>query len=573
MTTPLSLNTALNANLPMPPAAGDQGYGDIFQAFFKGLPAYKQQQIWATFVQGYNFQYLLDSTNAPLLNDLNSTDPDDVYNALVKFSSADLGPTSPYTPAQITAFQNTFKAAATQLAAINASGVNQNLTTLDPLQLTTYLQGLTSLSGLGSDAATFAGFLSNAAGKVVKLNKQAFLDYVGTVYKSQQFETLSPEEVQKRAIMQQTFDSLINMLLNLQSTISVEGNALTFYGNWQDQYTKALAKVPVYVGGTSSLPNINVNDLSKFTFGYDNISVEDIAANLAQQLTASGGTSGQVILKNQPFVTGIHGGHSLYLQTSLIITTLNLGGPNTGMSISLKTEVVGVDSDGALHDSNPYIITPPGPAATFSVNATTQQRVDAIESGFLNWYQNQLPAMAVGGKIQLYPNTWDGDPGGQAQILYQVQQINGDETWNEVTDVDNLPQLDVNSLLITPIPNGAWPTTNNTTDDNLVPSIKNTPQVTGLGVAWLHSFVAPAGSKTDEFPGNIGDQQAKTRTEINSRDQQYIENLRSFRQDVQNLQTDLQSKLDQSRQTITQQTDLISSIIDSLKGIISSIFR
>ncbi|MBS0637823.1 MAG: hypothetical protein JSS12_09950, partial [Verrucomicrobia bacterium] len=89
-----------------------------------------------------------------------------------------------------------------------------------------------------------------------------------------------------------------------------------------------------------------------------------------------------------------------------------------------------------------------------------------------------------------------------------------------------------------------------------------------------YTYVAPSSTTQPTDPlRNLSDSNAKTRGEINSRDQQYIENVRSKRQVVQDQQSALQSNLDQSRQTLSQQTDLANSIIDSLKGLIAAIFR
>ncbi len=63
------------------------------------------------------------------------------------------------------------------------------------------------------------------------------------------------------------------------------------------------------------------------------------------------------------------------------------------------------------------------------------------------------------------------------------------------------------------------------------------------------------------------------RAEYNAQLQVYIDNARSQRQAIINNASPLQSDLTQSQQEVTQMSNLLQSIIDSLKGIISSITR
>lgn len=93
-----------------------------------------------------------------------------------------------------------------------------------------------------------------------------------------------------------------------------------------------------------------------------------------------------------------------------------------------------------------------------------------------------------------------------------------------------------------------------------------------INVQWLHTYVTPAGS-TDQNEQRRGDAESKARGEINARNQQYIENIRSLRDVVQNAAKQVESNLSQTKESISQQSDLLTSILESLKNLISAIFR
>ena len=105
----------------------------------------------------------------------------------------------------------------------------------------------------------------------------------------------SPLQVQQNQLMLTTFESLLAMLNAMSDSVGVVANNLVLLGNWQNAYTQMLSKVPTYVGGTSSavvIPTQGVTsgDLNLLTFGYGNISAQDIANWAAAQLQGTGTT-------------------------------------------------------------------------------------------------------------------------------------------------------------------------------------------------------------------------------------------------------------------------------------------
>ncbi len=89
--------------------------------------------------------------------------------------------------------------------------------------------------------------------------------------------------------------------------------------------------------------------------------------------------------------------------------------------------------------------------------------------------------------------------------------------------------------------------------------------VTGL----LWSDITQIATNNDD----LNKSRAGTRGELNGKLQLYIENARSLRQQVKDRMQPVQDILSQAREAIQSQSNLLSSITDSMKGIIASIFR
>lgn len=330
---------------------------------------------------------------------------------------------------------------------------------------------------------------------------------------------LSPDEIKKRNIMFLVFNSVIKMLLSLQQTVTVEAKNVAFFAKWQKEYTNMLTKVPSYVGGESSVVNVDLTDLSKFTLGYNNISVQDIAKWWAQNKLD--GT-------NQTFEIS----HFITLnatQTNYITFRFN---PN---SISASFTDINTGTTPNLTTGGAF-----GPGTTVSAGSTFDQNVKNFEDAFRTYYNNNLF------NIQVFSSPFAS---GYTNSLASQAGINANTT--NTTE----QKLLIQAQIFTP--------TSPVLDSNSL-----------LSIYKPYTYVAPS-SATDPANAlkNLSDANAKARGELNSRNQQYIENIRSNRQTVQDTQSQIQANLDQSRQTLTQQSDLLSSIIDSLKGLIAAIFR
>ncbi len=328
-------------------------------------------------------------------------------------------------------------------------------------------------------------------------------------------DTLSPDEVKKRNITFGVLNSVLNMLLALQNTVTVEAQDVAFYGKWQKAYTDMLTRVPTYIGGEASNVHVDLNDLSKFTLGYNDISVEDIAKWWAQE---------RIDGKNDTFSISTY---TTLSATETQYVTINFSPSGIDWSITSQ----GTNSGGTL----------PQAVVTASAGATFDQSVTNYENAFKTFwiaFSGNIAAFSAN-QAQAYVNAFPSAP---ATI-----QANTTDT----TQQKQLVQAQI-----------------------FAQTAKNTDPYVNFEILKPYTYVAPANiTQATDPKRTLSDAASKARAEINSRDQQYIENIRSLRQTVQDQQQQIQANLDQSRQTIPQQADLFNSIIDSLKGILASIYR
>lgn len=394
--------------------------------------------------------------------------------------------------------------------------------------------------------AIWVNFLAanNLTDPVPPGSEQLFYTYINQLLASQQIlvpvaknDKLSPEEIKKRNIMFGVLNSVLSMLLSLQNTVTVEAGSIAVHGKWQKEYTDMLTRVPNYVGGEDSTNHaIDVNaanpDWSQFTIGYDGISVQDIAEWWAQKrIDGSGATFSLSSIQTMGLSQAQNG-------TTLIKNYWTLDFTPTSLQVNFQSVGTG---------ANPFFN---GPFTYAVYNIPTGANFDAsvanVENAFKTYWND----------LGLYFGTL------QFQEQFFVQPyLNSlpSATTFSTTSTDLLEQAKLIQSQIF-------------TQSTTVPTAANRANLFALLKPYTYSAPSSVTQATDPLR-NLSDSNAKSRAEINSRDQQYIENIRSKRQVVQDIQSALQSNLDQSRQTLSQQTDLLNSIIDSLKGLLSSIFR
>ncbi len=333
---------------------------------------------------------------------------------------------------------------------------------------------------------------------------------------------LSPDEIKKRNIMFAVFNSCVSMLLSLQNTVTTQATNLQFFTNWQEQLTDQLTAVPTYVGGENSAVHVDLSNLNEFTFGYDNISVADIANWWAAQV-APGGPGNTFSIG----FTGQDPGFGLFF---------------TPTSISVNF--------GAIQ----YFVT-------LTPGQTTAQSVANFEKTFVDFWNGTAPVIRSFGGVGPLPL-----PALLTDFILPVEQV-AQNTLNNIAST-NVLNLDPST---TTQPGAGQLVQAQIFGQSTTP---NTDPYAGIEILKPYTYISsPNITQTTDPHYNLSSSNAKSRAEINSRDQQFIQNITSARQQVQNVSQDVQTNLNQSQQELSQQTDLITAIVTSLQGLIASIFR
>ncbi len=123
----------------------------------------------------------------------------------------------------------------------------------------------------------------------------AFSKYITTLAaKANVYEmatALSPQEMKTRLILNNVLGSLKSFLNTTQDLIKVQSSTLMFYGAWQKNYTDMMTRVPNLTGGDAPKVKTDANDLSLFTFGYNDISLQDVIRWGVNQAVNNPGTN------------------------------------------------------------------------------------------------------------------------------------------------------------------------------------------------------------------------------------------------------------------------------------------
>lgn len=335
-----------------------------------------------------------------------------------------------------------------------------------------------------------------------------FVDFMQSHYSNVQIDLqLSPAEVEKRRIMFDAFSIVLHMLTVLQNTVTTQSNNLVFLGKWQEEYTKMMTKVPIYVGTPSQTVKVDLTNPSKFTLGYNDISIQDVA-----DYVATTGQTAQLELFSSFTAPGSADNTSVYAT----ITPTNI----TFELIARAPAVPPIFAGGAFYSSGPI---------TFPVTAggTTSSEIAAsIAKTFTNSFSIDLYSLGA----PPYTPVVSGSP-------------------------------------IAPLTISQFMNTNPLLGSTMTPAAIQ-------GVPWR--LATP---NTGDFSSLTQDEKdansnvAKTRAEINTRNQQYIENLRSRRDTIRDQASVVENNVSTTKEAISQQAALLNSIIESLKGIIAAIYK
>lgn len=311
----------------------------------------------------------------------------------------------------------------------------------------------------------------------------SFVSFIQSYFDQNQVEILSPEEIQKRRIMFETFTTVLHMLTILQNTIAVQTNNVAFYTKYQGEYTNMLAKIPILVAEPNSQIVVS-SDPTKFTFGYNNISVRD----LAEYAAYSGETTG---IDNSFSIPGLS-----YIAKLLIFPSTPTTQGELYFYWNYTDTVTGTLSSNFTVPLPPY---DPDPA----VNAKN------IEDTFISFVTNNSPGLI-------------GVPG---------------TVYGTIADF-----------------------------------LQSTIGQAAFSIPWQYTQPYPT-TTTDSDQQDVNSNVAKLRAEINSKNQSLISSITAYRTTIRDRSQVVQDNLSQTREAYSQQANLIRSITESLRGLLSAIFK
>ena len=411
---------------------------------------------------------------------------------------------------------------------------------------------------------------------------------------STQSLALSPSEIAKRQIMVNTFKSVLAMLSTLQNTVAVQAKSLLFLSKLQQQYTEMLSQVPVYTPDPNKTWTVST-DPSKFTFGYDNISVSDIANYLGYYQSTTNYSSYQLQsaeLTNETYslIPGTNG--AIVVNPGDKVNLVYNINTSSGFPM-VKTYVVNKTTSQFAEIAD---FTGPAPTAN-----TTQAWSTAYSAAIMGALQPIVPVRGTANatSTDVQPVTYSSNyPNYPYTKTITFAQLSHDDALFQSTGSDGLTPGLVGSWY------GATSITQAITyfspdpDDQSAPVISQGPtfqpqsmQFGPIYIPWEYStndlpeaitYTYGTGTQANVITGiasiDTQKQQAITNVqqkigEKNAQLQQFIQTITAKKQIAQNQASTQQNSLNSVQQSVSNQNNLLTTIIQTMQGLITSIFK
>ncbi len=337
---------------------------------------------------------------------------------------------------------------------------------------------------------------------------------------SQRFQ-LSPIEMANRDILFKIYDLLIKFMKTINDNVQVLSQNINFLSQYAAQYTKLISRIPIYIGNQSDQPVVNLQDLSKFTLGYDNISIQDI-------LTYN-------LMTNNSFLLG--GGEGILNGTDYTwngnLTKLTFTPNSDSFTVAFNYGAHQIDLPivpGTLFPTVRVLVPPVSLSVTlpYPPNATDEQKMEVAQKAFVDLYNSDL-SLPLTGPPFLQPRSLDLS----LHTLYETvpnsqQQIGSDSV--------------------------------------------GSPYITGINppeILWRFNYTYIG---SDEKYQARSDADADRRAQANQVEQQYIQNAASNRQILNDRkkqeQDDLQADIDNNKAA----NDIMQSLIHQLRDVVDAIY-
>jgi len=456
---------------------------------------------------------------------------------------ANLGPSHPDLPLaelDLTAAQQLVTLAENDLAQAQADAQVSLPIAADKIEEASYRKATLS-------PALQAEFLTFAADYQINGLQRKFHTFLQRDLLTRQTEQrllLSLDEIRKRHIVFTIFDILLVMLQTIQENVGVLQQAIQFIAKHQREYTNQMASIGFYLGESSDFGTIDTQDLSKWTLGYADISIEDyLLAAISPRLEDFGqdqtpetqdpgegdgiwdtqielipleliaDPKGEVPVRldvGPPFDTTIQ--KNVDMSNSLTFV-----GDSTGLTIVLGTRVPQITNPGGDFDNmDTQIVFEIG----FDPSESIERKLEIAKEGFLEFINQTSFSIDVG--FQAAPieyslvNPDTNQPATISEYFFENPDmffhINWEKHLNRPYDEDH------------------------------------------------------KGSKAELKGG-------QARSAKNQLLQQYLENARTRRETLANQQDTLETTLDSTKDSLSRAAEIISTSIKQLQNIITSIFR
>ncbi len=420
-----------------------------------------------------------------------------------------------------------------------------------------------------------------------------FMVFVQKTYDSLQTGELSPDEVTKRNLMFSVYDLIVLMLQVLQQTVGVVGKNVAFLGQYQEAYAEMMGREAeaFYIGGSLSIPQPNSSDLSNWTLGYGNITMEEYLKTALQnaKLGLTDANAGAAIHSinvalppvNKTTQPNVQGTDTAVIKDGLSNVPIQAAGINLGSTNQTAnamntlriapispTQVifsynyrqqynVTVHNYGFNNDDPPQIVelskqnvsgfydAPVSLTVTINPNDSFDKQMATINSQFQNFLNVALPNTSV-----IDPNF-----NYQPALFHSVD--------------NNIPfpqQLTVYQSMTQAIP----------MYNMLAPGGPTTPNFLVhryISTSWDPQYNMPYTTTSDENQNAYESAASRRRGQKNSLLQQFITNTQSKKQILSNQQDAENSQMDQARTGYSQGGSLLSTMIGQLSTIVTSIFQ
>ena len=428
---------------------------------------------------------------------------------------------------------------------------------------------------------------------------------------------LTPQEESKRAVIYTVTDALSKYLQATQDLISNQSAVLLLLGEWQQEYTKMMQKIPTLTGGMPGTVKLGLDSNGKltsaqnYTLGFGNISLQDVVNWGYAQACANPGTE---ISFGVP-TTGM-GAYSFKLITD----------PSGKKSVQISFQSAAVAGGAKQTIQNPIVVKDPN-----TIDPTTKNPIDlsiananeAIGKGFISFLQG-ISGFTTAMSTPYLPDIakWLKD----RAIQYSPAYITfGNYTDSSITDPAQQFQItlwryDDPVALPPPFSYGPgvyWNLTFKKQDPNDPTKSVTASKLVSYPTSEsrdnppsIDAIVTAIGEKTQGFqfpcgplaiPGkNLGtagsgwkinvakegdpenwvdtalqleQSDAQVRGEVQAKLTQYSQNIQGIRDMLGSMASRQQSALNQAKDSLNQQADVFTSLIDTLDTVMKAIVR